>query len=95
VIVRSPTVTAPQLRAHIPTELRRRRKILVMKTRSKTLLEPGHEAEWASLDQEKRDALRPPPDTPVAELLRRGQHLSAQAGALLRAVERADGSSRP
>ena len=60
----------------------------------KTLLEPGHEAEWAELDEEKRRALTPPPDTPIGELLRRGQHLSAQAGSLLRAVERADGRSR-
>lgn len=66
-----------------------------MPNRSKTLLEPGHEAEWHSLNAEKREALRPPPDTPVAELLRRGQHLSAQASALLRAVERADGSAGP
>ena len=55
----------------------------------KTLLEPGHEAEWAALNAEKRRALTPPPETPVAELLRRGQHLSAQAAALLRAMERA------
>jgi hypothetical protein len=66
-------------------------KIPRVASRSKTLLEPGHEAEWASLDAEKREALTPSPDIPVSELLRRGQHLSAQAGALLRAVERADG----
>jgi hypothetical protein len=60
----------------------------------KTLLAPGNEAEWAELDREKRAALAPSPDTPVAELLRRGQHLSAQAGGLLRAVERADAGSR-
>jgi len=60
----------------------------------KTLLEPGHEAEWKQLNAEKRRALTPPPETPVAELLRRGQHLSAQAGGLLRAVERAGGRSR-
>lgn len=60
----------------------------------KTLLEPGHEAEWARLNAEKRRALTPPPDTPIGELLRRGQHLSAQAAALLRAVERAGGGSR-
>lgn len=59
-----------------------------------TLMEPGHEAEWAALNEEKRRALTPPPETPVAELLRRGQHLSAQAAALLRAVERADGQPR-
>jgi hypothetical protein len=65
-----------------------------MDPRSHTLLEPGHEAEWAALDEEKRRALTPPPDTPIGELLRRGQHLSAQAGGLLRAVERADGHTR-
>jgi hypothetical protein len=61
----------------------------------KTLLEPGHEAEWAALSEEKRRALTPPADTPIGELLRRGQHLSAQAVGLLRAVERADGRRRP
>jgi hypothetical protein len=60
----------------------------------KPLLAPGNEAEWAELDREKRTALTPPADTPVAELLRRGQHLSAQAGGLLRAVERADAGAR-
>jgi hypothetical protein len=66
-----------------------------MATRTdKPLLAPGNEAEWAELDREKRAALTPPADTPVAELLRRGQHLSAQAGGLLRAVERADAGSR-
>jgi hypothetical protein len=63
-------------------------------TPRKTLLEPGHEAEWAELNEEKRRALTPPPDTPIGELLRRGQHLSAQAAGLLRAVERANGRSR-
>jgi hypothetical protein len=38
----------------------------------RTLLEAGHEAEWARLGEEKRRALAVPPDTPVAELLRRG-----------------------
>jgi hypothetical protein len=62
----------------------------------KTLLEPGHEAEWAELNREKREALTPAADTPIGELLRRGQHLSAQAAGLLRAVERgSDGASRP
>lgn len=61
----------------------------------KTLLEPGHEAEWAALNEEKRRALTPPADTPIGELLRRGQHLSAQAVGLLQAVERADGRRRP
>ncbi len=60
----------------------------------KTLLEPGHEEEWAKLDREKREALTPLADTPIGELLRRGQHLSAQAAGLLRAVERADERSR-
>jgi hypothetical protein len=63
-------------------------------TPRKTLLEPGHEAEWAALNEEKRRALTPPPDTPIGELLRRGPHLSAQAAGLLRAVERANGRSR-
>lgn len=66
-----------------------------MKVPARTLLEPGHEDEWAALNEEKRRALTPPADTPVGELLRRGQHLSAQAAKLLRAVERAaDGSPR-
>lgn len=58
----------------------------------KTLLEPGHEAEWARLNAEKREALTPTPDIPIGELLRRGQHLSSQATALLRAVERRSSS---
>ncbi|HEY2537108.1 MAG TPA: hypothetical protein VGI24_09030 [Solirubrobacteraceae bacterium] len=66
-----------------------------MSAPSRTLLEPGHEAEWARLGEEKRRALTPPPDTPIGELLRRGQHLSAQAAGLVRAVERADGHTRP
>jgi hypothetical protein len=62
---------------------------------SKTpLLSPGHEAEWAALNDEKRRALTPSPDTPVGELLRRGQHLSGQAAKLLQAVERANGRPR-
>jgi hypothetical protein len=65
-----------------------------MSARARTLLEPGHEAEWAELDKEKRRALTPPPDTPIGELLRRGQNLSAQAAGLVRAVERADGHAR-
>lgn len=60
----------------------------------KTLLEPGHEAEWKRLDAEKREALTPASDTPIGELLRRGQHLSSQAAGLLRAVERADDRAR-
>jgi hypothetical protein len=60
----------------------------------KTLFEPGHEAEWRRLNAEKRQALMPAPDTPLGELLRRGQHLSSQAAGLLRAVERAGGRPR-
>jgi hypothetical protein len=58
--------------------------------RPKTLFEPGHQREWRRLNAEKRRALTPPADLPVGELLRRGQHLSAQAAGLRRAVERAD-----
>ena len=54
-------------------------------------MEPGHEAEWAELNAEKRRALTPPPDTPIGELLRRGQQLSSQAARLLKAVDRANG----
>ncbi|MGI8461529.1 MAG: hypothetical protein ACR2OC_07840 [Solirubrobacterales bacterium] len=60
-----------------------------------TLMERGHEAEWARLNVEKRRQLTPSADTPVGELLRRGQRLSAQASGLLRAVERADERTRP
>lgn len=56
----------------------------------RTLLEPGHEAEWARLNAEKRKFLTPPPDTDIGELLRRGQELSSQAAGLLRAVDRAN-----
>jgi mannose/cellobiose epimerase-like protein (N-acyl-D-glucosamine 2-epimerase family) len=66
-----------------------------MASRPRTLLEPGHEAEWARLNAEKRQALTPPPDTPIGELLRRGQELSAQATGLLRAVDRANEHPRP
>jgi hypothetical protein len=66
-----------------------------MASRPRTLLEPGHEAEWARLNAEKRKALTPPPDTPIVELLRRGQALSAQANGLLRAVDRANEHPRP
>lgn len=66
-----------------------------MKPSGHTLLEPGHDDEWAALNAEKRRALTPPTDTPISELLRRGQHLSAQAAKLLRAIERAaDGHTR-
>lgn len=60
----------------------------------KTLMEPGNDAEWARLGAEKRRALTPHADMPIGELLRRGQDLSAQAVALLRAVERGGGSTR-
>lgn len=63
-----------------------------MASRPHTLLEPGHEAEWARLNSEKRKFLTPPPDTPIGELLRRGQQVSAQAAGLLRAVDRANDS---
>ena len=66
----------------------------MIKRRPITLLEPGHQAEWTALNEEKRHAMTPPSDTPVSELLRRGQHLSAQAAGLLRAVERADSRLR-
>jgi hypothetical protein len=51
----------------------------------RTLLRAGEPA-WARLDREKRAALRRAPDTPIEELLRAGQRLSAQAAALRRAV---------
>jgi mannose/cellobiose epimerase-like protein (N-acyl-D-glucosamine 2-epimerase family) len=65
-----------------------------MASRHRTLLEPGHEAEWARLNAEKRAFLTPPRETPVGELLRRGQQLSAQAGKLLRAIDGADEQAR-
>jgi hypothetical protein len=61
-----------------------------MSSRRRTLLEPGHEGEWKQLDAEKRELLTSPPDTPIGELLRRGQHLSAQAARLRRAVEKGE-----
>ena len=54
-----------------------------------TLLRPGA-PEWAALNEEKRRLLTPPPDTPIEELLRRGERLSEQAARLAAAVERAD-----
>jgi len=66
-----------------------------MASRPRTLLESGHEAEWARLNAEKRKALTPPPDTPIGELLRRGQALSSQATGLLRAVDHANEHPRP
>lgn len=65
-----------------------------MASRARPLIAPGNDAEWAELNAEKRQALTPPPDTPIGELLRRGQHLSAQGANLLRAVERANGRRR-
>jgi len=60
-----------------------------MSTRSRTLLEPGHEAEWAELNREKREyhertarALTP------SERIARGQKLSQQAVKLLAASMR-------
>jgi len=61
-----------------------------MASHHRTLLEPGHEAEWARLNAEKRKLLTPPPDTAIGELLRRGQELSSQAAGLLQAVDRAN-----
>jgi hypothetical protein len=66
-----------------------------MTSHPRTLLEPGHEAEWARLDSEKRKLLTPPPDTPIGELLRRGQKVSAQAAGLLQAVDRANDRTQP
>ena len=61
-----------------------------MASHRRTLLEPGHETEWARLNAEKREFLTPPPDTAIGELLRRGQELSSQAAGLLQAVDRAN-----
>jgi hypothetical protein len=66
-----------------------------MASHHRTLLEPGHEAEWAQLNAEKRKLLTPPPDTAIGELLRRGQELSNQAAGLLRAVDRANDRHQP
>jgi mannose/cellobiose epimerase-like protein (N-acyl-D-glucosamine 2-epimerase family) len=61
-----------------------------MATRTRTLLEPGHEAEWAALNREKREyhqrtarAMTP------SERIARGQQLSQQAVVLLAASIRA------
>lgn len=51
-----------------------------------TLLVAGH-PEWERLASEKRAAVRRSPATPVEELLRAGQRLSAQAAALRRGLE--------
>jgi hypothetical protein len=63
-------------------------------TERTTLLEPGHDATWDRLGREKRAALRWSVDTPVEELLRAGQRLSAQAAALRRALEDGRRSAR-
>jgi len=42
-------------------------------------LQEVHQDEWVRLEAEKCAALTPPPDTPIHGLLRRGQHLWAQA----------------
>lgn len=52
-----------------------------------SLFTAGHPA-WEALNVEKDALRRAALGTPVAELLRRGQALSAQAAALRRAVER-------
>jgi mannose/cellobiose epimerase-like protein (N-acyl-D-glucosamine 2-epimerase family) len=66
-----------------------------MTSRTRTLLEPGHEAEWAELNREKREyhqrtarALTP------SERIARGQKLSQQAVSLLASAMRAGHVSR-
>jgi mannose/cellobiose epimerase-like protein (N-acyl-D-glucosamine 2-epimerase family) len=64
-------------------------------TPRKTLLEPGHEAEWAELNREKREhhqraALAMTPSERIAE----GQKLSQQAVSLLAASIRAGHAPR-
>ncbi|MEJ7798652.1 MAG: hypothetical protein WKF42_09145 [Solirubrobacteraceae bacterium] len=61
-----------------------------MADRTRSLLELGHEDEWARLEAEKRRELTPLASTPIHELLCRGQVLSAQAAMLARAVSSAD-----
>lgn len=68
------------------TEIKPRYDVLVS-DRPRTFLEPGHEAKWEALNREKRELLRPAPNTPVEELLRRGQRLSIQAARFRRAVD--------
>jgi hypothetical protein len=65
-----------------------------METPRDTLLTPGHEAAWAQINEEERRGAVPPADTPVEALLRSGIALSAQAYALLNAIERPD-ADRP
>lgn len=62
-----------------------------MDHRTRTLLEPGHEAEWEQLNAEKRALRRPAADARVEDLLREGMHLSEQAASLLAGIERAGG----
>jgi hypothetical protein len=65
-----------------------------MSSRRSGAIGTGHEAPWDQLNAEERRALTPAPGTPIGELLRRGQQLSAQAAGLLRAIERADERSK-
>ncbi|MEX2195611.1 MAG: hypothetical protein WD844_10030 [Thermoleophilaceae bacterium] len=65
-----------------------------MTRRPRTLLEPGHEAEWTALGEQKRRALRPPADASVEELLRHGVALSRQAAMLLGGIDRAEDGRR-
>lgn len=58
-----------------------------MGSRRRTLLTPGN-PEWTALEREKRELLRPRAEVPVEELLRRGIRLSAEAGRLMKGVER-------
>jgi hypothetical protein len=66
-----------------------------MDTRRQTLLAPGHEAAWASINDEERRGAIPAADTPVETLLRSGMALSEQAFALLNAIERHDAGGSP
>jgi len=58
-----------------------------------TLLVPGNEEAWASINRDERRAAAPPADTPVETLLRSGLALSEQAFLLLNAIERPDDSA--
>jgi len=62
-----------------------------MARRARTLLAPGHQDEWARINDEERQRAQPPAVTPVATLLQHGIALSAQAITLLNAIEHADG----
>lgn len=61
-----------------------------MSSRNRSLLTPGHADAWSRLNAEKRSLLSPPREAPVEALLRQGMELSAQAAALLAAVEPGD-----